>query len=433
MKAEGKRRKAATVAALAAFCLLLSAFLLAAAGAQQLPPETIKLARIKQKAAENLSRIPDYTCLETVERSWRAPGWRGFTPIDTVRFEVAHVGGRELYSWPGARRVGEAPLASLVGFGVTGSGDFALRAGNIFLSRAPLFRYAGEENLGGRRALRYDYRVPLLSSNQTVSNFDRRAYVAYHGSFWADAETLELMRITSVADDIPPELEISSSNTQVDYGKVPIAGSDSLLPQRAELTMASRIDEDRNVTAFSQCRKYVARSAVSFDPRPEGAAAGKAAAVTEMELPAGLFLEIALQTPIDSNTSAVGDLIEAKLQTNVVYQEKVLAPAGAVVRGRLRRLEKLRAWDNVFLVGLQFNELEFPNLRARFQARLRDTEQRPGLTWQLPARGPYGGSLQTGLRELPNVSTFFVRRSRVQLPQGFRMVWRTTDAGGPSR
>ena len=433
MKAEGRRRKAATVAVLAAFCLLLSAFLLAAAGAQQLPPETIKLARIRQKAADNLSRIPDYTCLETVERSWRAPDWRSFTPIDMVRFEVAHVGGRELYSWPGARRLGEAPLASLIGFGATGSGDFALRAGNIFLSRAPIFRYAGEENLGRRRALRYDYRVSLLGSNHTVSNLNRSAYVPYHGSFWADAETLELIRIISVADDIPPDLEIASAITQVDYGKVPIAGSDFLLPQRAELTMASRIDESRNVTVFSQCRKYVARSAVSFEPRPEGVAAGKSRAVTEIELPAGLFMEIALQTPIDSNTSAVGDLVEAKLQTNVIYQEKVLAPAGAVVRGRVRRLERLRGWNDVFLVGLEFNELEFPNFRARFQARLRDTEQRPGLTWQLPAGTPYGGNFQTGLRELPGVSTFFVRRSRVELPPGFRMVWRTTGAGGPSR
>ena len=61
-------------------CLLLSAFLLAAAGAQELPPETVKLARIRQKAAEQLSSLPDYTCLETVERTWRAPGWRSFTP-----------------------------------------------------------------------------------------------------------------------------------------------------------------------------------------------------------------------------------------------------------------------------------------------------------------------------------------------------------------
>ena len=422
------RRTALKLAA----CWVALAFA-AAAGAQELPPETIKLARIRQKAAENLSRIPDYTCLETVERSWRAPGWRSFTPVDTVRFEVAHVGGRELYSWPGARRVGDTPLASLIGFGVTSSGDFALRAGNIFVSHAPIFRYAGEENLGAWRALRYDYRVALLGSNQTVSNVDRRAYVPYHGSFWADAETLELIRITSSADDIPPELEVASSTTQVDYGKVPIAGSDFLLPQRAELTMVSRIDESRNVTVFSQCRKYAARSAVSFEPRSEGVAAGKSRAITEIELPAGLFLEIALQTPIDSKTSAVGDLVEAKLQTNVIYQEKVLAPAGAIVRGRVRRLEKLRGWDNVFLVGLEFNELEFPNFRARFQARLRDTEQRPGLTWQLPAGTPYGGSYQTGLRELPNVSTFFVRRSRVELPQGFRMAWRTTGAGGPSR
>jgi hypothetical protein len=431
-RSEGAKLSRRTALKLAA-CWVALAFA-AAAGAQQLPPETVKLARIKQKAAEQLSSLPDYTCLETVERTWRAPGWRSFTPIDVVRFEVAHVGGRELYAWPGARRLGELTLASMIGFGVTASGDFALRAKNIFLSRAPLFRYVGEENLGAWRALRYDYRVSLLGSNSTVSNFARSAYVAYHGSFWADAETLELIRITSSADDIPPDLEVASTFTQVDYGKLQIADSDVLLPQRAEIRMASRFgDENRNVTMFSQCRKYVASSAVSFEPRPEGVAAGKSRAITEIELPAGLFLEIALQTPIDSKTSAVGDLVEAKLQTNIIYEGKVLAPAGAVVRGRVRRLERLRGWDNVFLVGLEFNELEFPNFRARFQARLRDTEQRPGLTWQLPAGTPYGGGYQTGLRELPNVSTFFVRRSRVELPQGFRMAWRTTGAGGPSR
>ena len=431
-RSQGAKLGRRTALKLAA-CWVALAFA-AAAGAQQLPPETVKLARIRQKAADQLSSLPDYTCLETVERTWRAPGWRSFTPIDVVRFEVAHVGGRELYAWPGARQLNEVTLSSMIGFGATASGDFALRAKNIFLSRAPIFRYVGEENLGAWRTLRYDYRISLLSSTSTVSNLGRSAYVAYHGSFWADAETLELIRITSSADDIPPELEVASTFTQLDYGKLQIADSDVLLPRRAEIRMVSPFgDESRNVTAFSQCRKYVASSAVSFEPPPARVAAGKSRAVTEIELPAGLFLEIALQTPIDSKTSAVGDLLEAKLQTNVIYQEKVLAPAGAVVRGRVRRLEKLRGWDNVFLVGLEFNELEFPNFRARFQARLRDTEERPGLTWQLPAGTPYGGIYQTGLRELPNVSTFFVRRSRVQLPQGFRMVWRTTGAGAPSR
>jgi hypothetical protein len=34
----------------------------------EVPRELLALARIKQKMAQNLSRMPDYTCLETIER-----------------------------------------------------------------------------------------------------------------------------------------------------------------------------------------------------------------------------------------------------------------------------------------------------------------------------------------------------------------------------
>ena len=64
--------------------------------AQELAPEILLLARIKAKAAENLQRLPNYTCTQTIERSHRNARARKFELLDTLRLEVALVEGKEL-------------------------------------------------------------------------------------------------------------------------------------------------------------------------------------------------------------------------------------------------------------------------------------------------------------------------------------------------
>jgi hypothetical protein len=58
--------------------------------AQELPPEVLLLARIKSHMREELSNLPNYTCLETITRFHKEPGSRSkfrgqFLPMDMVR------------------------------------------------------------------------------------------------------------------------------------------------------------------------------------------------------------------------------------------------------------------------------------------------------------------------------------------------------------
>ena len=62
---------------------------------QPLSPDVLLLARIKAKAVENLQRLPNYTCTQTIERSRRGAKARKFEPLDTLRLEVALVEGRQ--------------------------------------------------------------------------------------------------------------------------------------------------------------------------------------------------------------------------------------------------------------------------------------------------------------------------------------------------
>lgn len=67
-----------------------------ASGAQS----PVLLDSVKARAQENLKRLPDYTCTENVERSLQGRRERRLRHRDTVRLNVAYVGGKELFGLP---------------------------------------------------------------------------------------------------------------------------------------------------------------------------------------------------------------------------------------------------------------------------------------------------------------------------------------------
>ena len=231
----------------------------------EVPQEVLLLTRIRRKMAENLGRIPDYTCVETIERSTRANRAPRFQLRDTVRLEVAHVGGKELYSAPGAQKFEEREISELVGGGMTASGDFASHARSVFSNSVPSFTYKGEEEIEGRRTVRYDYYLPINFSGYRLRYGRQAAIVASPGSFWADPQSLEVVRLEVRAEQIPPSIAVLSAVTRIDYDRVRIGASEVLLPQRAELLMSDFWGgQSLNRTLFTDCRQYVSESVVMF-------------------------------------------------------------------------------------------------------------------------------------------------------------------------
>ena len=75
-----------------------------------LSPELLTLARVKVRMNEVLSRQPNYTCVEEIERSHRRSPKRKYELQDMVRLEVALVDGHELFAWPGSKKFDDAEL-----------------------------------------------------------------------------------------------------------------------------------------------------------------------------------------------------------------------------------------------------------------------------------------------------------------------------------
>src|ERR1700684_4372399 len=148
-------------------CWKLAAPLLAiacGAAAQDLAPEVLLLARIRSHMRDELSRVTNYTCLETTarfhaEHAGRSKAQSKLQPLDMVRLEVAYTNHREWFGSPGDRNFSEDNPVAFIGSGMIGNGFFAITLNNIFVSNLATFTYRGEETLGGRSASRYDFHL----------------------------------------------------------------------------------------------------------------------------------------------------------------------------------------------------------------------------------------------------------------------------------
>jgi hypothetical protein len=402
--------------------LLVAAPAPAAAG--DLPQDVLLLARFKQQIRQDLARIPNYTCVETMQRFQRRRPSQPFNSVDTVRLEVSYVGGKELFSFPGARRFDDRDVSFFVSGGVIGNGTFSTDINNLFGHDAISFQSRGEEDLDGKSALRYDFRVPQFLSWFTVRVSAAAAIVPFKGSFWFDPATLDLLRLDISGEDLPPELRLAEARNSTGYRRAQIGESKVLLPARAELVLVDLAGQSsRNLVEFSQCREYQTESTITFAPPSEAFTELTKPAIRDVELPAGLVVPLELETAIDSRKAAVGDPLRARILGDVRYNGGQTLPKGAVLTGRIRTFERDPS-EGKIAVGIEFTEVEWDGARARFFAALADIDNKLAGMAQLASSLPDGRGKVT-LEQVQGVWLFYMRGARFRIAPGLHMVWRT--------
>jgi len=234
---------------------------------QDLPQWVLQLSRVKRQARAEFERLPDFACIETINRFQMRPNTSVFKPVDTIRLEVAFVGNQELVAPPGGT-VGfqDIDLRRFTYGGVMGTGVFSAVARNLFVNDNGRTTGMEEDRVLDRPALKFHFVIPVNQSGYTLNSSAGSGLVGLEGFFWADAETLQLLRIEEHAVDIPAGLNFQETSTTVDYAKVRIGSSDVLLPRTAE-TLVVNTDgwRGRNVIEFAGCREYVAETSIRFD------------------------------------------------------------------------------------------------------------------------------------------------------------------------
>ena len=393
--------------------------------AQSLQQEDIlRLARIKSAIKKHLEGMPNYTCLQTVERYQRFPNATAETLIDVLRLEVAYVTGREMYAWPGSTQFEDTELREIVTTGAFSTGAFALHARAIFLGDGTTFRFGGEEEFEGKPVLRFDYDTAQFRSGYQIRNPRRGigAVVAYHGSIWAQRENFQLLRISVEADEIPDEIEIVKATDRLDYQLMKIGSGEALLPRQSEVQITdNRGRTSINRTRLSRCKQYSGESTLSFEDVGEaGEASSKVTRVLTF-LPY-TELELALDVELNHETFAVGDAIQAVLRNEVRVGKTVLAPKGSIAKGRILRLEHQVGDYSTYNITLQFDELVGSDWRAPLKLRLTRTDPPSGTP---PDMRTPGRTARTVVLPDTQPNGFLVFSKKLKLSRGFTTIWQT--------
>jgi hypothetical protein len=414
----------------------------------EVEPSVLLISRIKARLKEQFKHVPKYTCLETLDRYHKDAGPRApERQLDTVRLEVLYSEDKEYFDSPGGHDFKETDPGKFIASGLIGDGLFFSFVKGIFIDDNGIFKYVGEEELEGRPAAHYHFTESTVTGTYTVTVHGARAEVDVSGEFWADPQTYDLIRLQIDPTDIPPILFTKKLLTTVDYAQTRIGEQDVLLPQTGSMYMLRESGEESFDRAdFTHCRLYQAESSISFED-PPAEPASPAPAVKKpapapppkraAPVPAGLKVTIALRTPFNDRT-AVGQYIEGNVVGNVTEARRgsIVIPDGAVVRGRIRRLERSSELGGFFDIGLEFTEVVVNGTPLRFFAGLESAAPLEGLAWQMSSASqhdessPYLKVTRTTVDrfvqpELPGVGSFFMRGAGFTIPAGFRMVWKT--------
>jgi hypothetical protein len=390
--------------------------------------------------AQAVKALPDYLCLETTERL-RAPHANAKPKLlDTVELEVAHVGGKEMYSWPGRNMFAAADLATALPSGLVGTGAYTSQMSDVLFGPTTQFHFAGHENVGPRATLRWDFTQTKEGSAWMVGTGQRSAWVGSAGSIWADPQTQLLVRLQARATGFPARFPIKSVTRTIDYALMRIGARDVLLPSAVE-DLVEEAGGALNINRghFGNCREYSASSEVRFDERPAQPKPASPAALLAA-LPPNVSIRLALDGHLRSAGAVIGAPVNAHVISEVRHAGTVLVPKGTPVSGVLRQLTKT---NDRFVVMIQFIELVLPGGTVPFRARLDSIDGKgPSVRWLVPGdaglmRPVHFGSRsdmddvarsqQVRLDPLPGVAVLFIAGESFDLSPGTSMTWVTWD------
>jgi hypothetical protein len=207
--------------------------------------------------------------------------------------------------------------------------------------------------------------VPSSASGYQIKVGADSAKLAYEGKFWIDPRDAELRRMTIVAPRPPRKSDTCRIETEIQYQRVPIRGTPLLMPQT---TLLQLWDTDgvrhENRVEYGACREFQSESV--FRPDWESspgdatpvAAPSPGPAQKALSLSPGIILRIAFRSAVDSTISFAGDPVEGQLVDAVQARDgTVLAPKGAIVCGRIVRVEERFMPSQFVTIGIKFQTL----------------------------------------------------------------------------
>jgi hypothetical protein len=327
------------------------------------------LTRVRAKVAYDAKRIPRYVCSQRIERQTfhaqsKKPGDcgaiilrrlnnpsvdAGLATTDRAKLDVILSEGSELFSWPGRHRFDAATPADLLSGGLSGSGDFASFRIDVFMLDGVAIKY--ESRCEDGNCLRFSYDVPIDLTHYILRTPEHDVRIGYHGTFDADADTAEVLRLVVTATDVERILPgACEMDTRMTYARAASDSGEFMIPAVTEKHLL-RSDGMRfeNKLSYEDCRQYSSESVVKFD--------GDVTEPKSANAPARAPATPAPGTNIDSEMSFAGDTVEGALTDSIRDSSGGRIKSGTIVRGHISQMEKVWWPQREIVLSLRFNSM----------------------------------------------------------------------------
>jgi hypothetical protein len=213
--------------------------------------------------------MPDFVVKQRIKRSAAFAGTNNFRSLDRLIVAVSYrASGQEEYrllSKNGILQDNSQSKSSYSEVGGTSStGEFVSVLATIFKSESDTkFQLLDTDLINAQRAIVFEFSIERNKAKQQITSY---GYIAdstisgMQGKIWIDRDKARVLKIESVATEIPSDFPVRSASRTINYDWVTISGETYLLPALSDVRLTFRQDrnlfESRNLIQFKDYQKF---------------------------------------------------------------------------------------------------------------------------------------------------------------------------------
>ncbi len=227
------------------------------------------LERTRQNTLAAVEEMPDFVVKQRIMRSAAFAGTNNFRNLDRLIVAVSYLAkGQEEYkvlSINGVRQDNPKPKSDYAEVqGTSSTGEFVTVLATVFKrENQTKFELVDTDQINSRRAVVFDFSIEKDKAKQRITSrqiISDSTITGMSGRIWIDRDKSRVLRIESIATEIPGDFPIRSAKRIISYDWVKISDEDYLLPSLSDVRLTFRqqreIFESRNVIHFKDYQKY---------------------------------------------------------------------------------------------------------------------------------------------------------------------------------
>ncbi len=240
--------------------------------ASQLPDAGEAAAALENTRTATLAAVddmPDFVVKQRIRRSIAFAGTGNFTSRDHLVVGVSYrASGQEEYQLLSINGVVQTDTKSKDSYseagGTSSTGEFVSVLDTVFKPESDTrFEVVDTDVIRGRRTIVFNYSITRDKARQQITSLSfvpDSTISGMRGRIWIDREKFRVLRLESIATEIPSDFPVTAASRLIDYDWVTINDEQYLLPSVSDVRLTFRQGkesyESRNVIQFRDYQKF---------------------------------------------------------------------------------------------------------------------------------------------------------------------------------